>query len=107
LLNSYRITAKKVKATNTELTEQLKEATENPMVRLKELPDDRDLCYVWLLKADHNTSEFAQSITNYYIQHKGHEPKALHIVVHEVKDISLFTKREVALQITPHLRGEE
>ena len=104
LLNSYRTTTKRVKEKNAELTKALKKATENPMVRLKELPDDPDMCYVWLLDDDQSVAEFARSITTDYIDQCGRDPKALHLVLHGVKDITKFSKREVELQIRPWLK---
>lgn len=107
LLNSYRITTKRVKEKNAELTEKLEKATTNPLIRLKELPDDPDTCYVWLLNDDQSVAEFARSITTDYIDQCGHDPKALHLVLHGVKDITKFSKREVELQIRPWLQGDE
>ena len=88
-------------------TNDLLKATENPLIRLKELPDDPDTCYVWLLNDDQSVAEFARSITTDYIDQYGHDPKALHLVLHGVKDITKFSKREVELQIRPWLQGDE
>lgn len=105
-LKSYSITTKVVKKRNVELTEALQEATENPLVRLKELPDGPDDCYVWLIQDNESVAEFTQDLNTYYINQLGRESRALHLVIHSVKDITKFNKREVELQIAPWLRGD-
>lgn len=89
-----------------DLEAQIKQLEENPLLRLKELPDNKDTCYVWLLSKERDCVEFYRELCNSYYEQLKREPQAMHLVLHNVEDIAMFSKEQVKTKLKTWLRSE-
>lgn len=84
---------------------EMEKSLENPLLKLKELADDEDMCYVWLLDRKKDCMEFSIELTAHYHEQMGRDPKAMHLVLHHVDDISLFNRSQVEGGLKKWLRS--
>ena len=74
---------------------------------LKTLHDNSNDIYVWIVNENeqpHVIDELRMFINTTYQEMYGHEPRALHIVVQNIKDIHHMDKETFLSHVKPYLR---
>lgn len=81
----------------------------DPLEDLVEIEDDPSKCYAWILSGDASEEDgasLAREIENSFIESRGKEPSAIHLVVRDIDEISQLDERTVRSYIKPWLKDD-
>lgn len=81
---------------------------ESPWMRVRELPDERDRAYLWILGPSSNKDDvlsFQRNLASIFVRERGREPLALHLVVRHPVDLHDLTEQDVRSYVKPWLQN--